>query len=216
LRELSNANRALGFTKEGIEQAREALEIFKLLNDTVEQAICLGNLAWMLFNDNQLDTAEDAVSRMIDLLPEKGQESLVCESHRLLGLIYRSKGGKEKEKAIHYFKTALGIASSFGWDGELFWIHFNLAELFNRDKKFNDANTHIKQAKLHAVNNNKYLLGRGMQLQAHIWFRQCKLEDSKSEALCALKIYEEIGVVKEAECCRGVLQEIEQAIASLR
>jgi tetratricopeptide (TPR) repeat protein len=47
----------------------------------------------------------------------------VCQCHRLLGDIHYSKG--ETEKAIDHFETALGIASSFNWHDQLFWIHIS-------------------------------------------------------------------------------------------
>ena len=137
--------------------------------------MCLEDLASLLLDDNQLDAAEDTAFRIIDLLPEKGQEFQLCRSHRILGQIYHSKG--EKEKAIHHFETALTIASPFNWPDELFWIHFPMAKLFRDEDEFNDANTHIEQAKLHAA-DNPYNLGRGMEMQARIWYRQRRLEDA--------------------------------------
>jgi len=76
----------------------------------------------------QLDAAQEIASRVIDLPLKKGNQFPVCQCHRLLGLIHRSKS--EKEAAINHFEAALEIARSFGWHDELFWIHFCLAELF--------------------------------------------------------------------------------------
>ena len=74
LRELSDANRMLGLREEGIQQAREALEIYKRVGTTVDQARCLNYFAWLLYEDRQLGAAKETVSHLIDLLPEKGQE----------------------------------------------------------------------------------------------------------------------------------------------
>ena len=111
LRLLADANRWLNLCKEGIEQAKEASEIYEKLGDAMGQARCSNNLARLLLNDGQLDLAEDAASRTIGLIPEKGNEYLVSQSNRLLGDMYHSKG--EKEKAIHRFQKALEIASRF-------------------------------------------------------------------------------------------------------
>ena len=124
------ANCRLGLYDEGIQQIGEASEIFKRLSDTTEQAECLIRLALLLYEDDQLDAAEEATSRAINHLPEKGQEFRVGESHRLLGMIYGSKG--EREKAIYHLEAALGIASSFNWHTELFWVHYSLARLLDR------------------------------------------------------------------------------------
>ena len=215
LRVLSDANRMLGLCEEGIQQAEEAFEIYERLGDTTEQAECLRALAQLLFRDKQLDAAEEAVTRAIDLFPEKGQEVLVCPCQRLLGDIYRSKG--KREKAIHHYKVAIEIASHFNWRTELFWTHYSLAELFRDDSAFDDSNAHMEQAKLHAV-GREYYLGRAAKLHARIWYRQGKLKEARFEVLHAKEIYEKLGSATDVQYCRDLLQEIEQAegLASLK
>ena len=208
---LSEVNRDLGLYKEGIQQAEEALGIFERLRDTVGQANCSGRLAWLFLADGQLNAAEDAGLREIDLLPEKGQEFNLCQSHRVLGRIYDSKG--EKEKAIHHLRTALTIASPFNWHDELFSIHEVLALLFRNAREFGEANVHIEQAKAHAA-NNAYNLGCGMRMQARIWYSQHRLEDARSEVLRALEIYEGLGAAMDVEHCRALLRKIEKALAN--
>ena len=205
LRRLSDVNRTLGLSREGIQQAEEALEIYKRLGDTLEEANCLRSLARLFVKDNQLDAAEVAALRSIDLLSEKGQEYQVCRSHRLLGNIYRSKG--EEEKAIHRLETALTIASPPNWHSELFSIHYDMASLFFDEGKFDNANTHIEQAKSHVV-DDAYYLGRGMEMQAWIWDGQGRLEEARSEALRTLEIYERLGAARDAKRFRLFLQEI--------
>ena len=211
LGDLSDANRALGLFKEGIGQAREALGIYERIGGAGKRGYCLTGLAWLLHHDEQLDAAEDAASRAIKILPEKGQEDRVCESHRALGTIYHSKG--EKEKAIHHYETALTIASPFGWNGELFWIHYSLAQLFRDEDDFDNAHVHIEQAKTYTV-DNRYQLGRAILLQAGIYYRQHRLEDSASDARHALEILEGLGAQKYAEECKDLLQDIERATNS--
>jgi tetratricopeptide (TPR) repeat protein len=208
LQHLSDANRLQGLLKEGISQAREAVEIYERVDDAAGQGDCLIQLAWLLRDDEQLDAAEEAASRAIEILPEKGQEWKVCKSHRALGVIYQSKG--EKEKAIHHFETALTTASSFGWSEMLFWVHYGLAVLFDSEDGFDKAHAHVEKAKPWAVDNS-YQLGRAILLQARIYYRQHKFEDSTSEALRALEILERLGAQGDAEFCRGLLRDIEQA-----
>ena len=205
LRQLSNINRILGFSKEGIQQAEEALEILERTNDTRSRANCLDNLAWSLYFDNQFDAAENAASRAIGLIQEKGREHL-CRLQRVLGLISRSKG--EKEKAIQHFKTALETASPFNWPDVLFWNHHDLARLFCDEGEFGEANAHIKRAKLHAIDQPRWL-GCAMYLQATVWCQQRRLEDSKTEILHALEIFETLGA-GEAEKCRDLLKRVER------
>ena len=129
LRGLSDVNRRMNLLKEGIQQAEEALEIFKRLGHTEKQVDCLITLAYALSANEQLDAAREVASRAVDLLPETGQQSLVCQAHQVLGHIHRSKGNTEK--ALHHLEVALGIASPPGWHGLLFWIHLSLAQLFS-------------------------------------------------------------------------------------
>jgi len=207
LMDLSDTNRLMGLHEEGIRLAREALGIFERLGDTVGQAQCLQYLAWLLYDDEQLDAAGETASRAIDLIPEKGYQTLVCDCHRLFGHIYRSKG--EREKAIYHYEVALEIASSSNSHGRPFWSHYALAELFLDEDTFDDAHAHVEQAKSHAV-NDPYKLGRAMELQAEVWYKQGRLEEARSEALRAVDFYQKFGASRDVEDCRGLLQRIEE------
>lgn len=73
-----------------------------------------------MHDDKQLDPAEEAASRAIDLIPGKDKQFPIRQSHRTLGGIYQSKG--ETEKAVHYLEVALellppptGTMSYFGF-----------------------------------------------------------------------------------------------------
>ena len=208
---LSDVNRLLHFYEEGTQQANEALEIFERIGNIGGQTHCLNQLAWLLFDRKQLNAAESAASRAIDLVSEEGQEFLVCKLHRVLGCIHDSKG--EKKKAIHHFETALRIASPFNWHEALFWIHYDLAELSCGEGEFDNAHAYIKLAKLHA-GDDPYQLGRAIRMRAEIWYQQRRLEDAKSEALNALGIFEKSGAVNDAEICRDLLQIVEREMAN--
>jgi tetratricopeptide (TPR) repeat protein len=162
-----------------------------------------------LLGNKQFDAAENAASRAIDLLPEKGQGYTLCDLHRTLGKIHQFKG--EKGKAIQSFSTALEIASPVHWNDHLSWIHLSLARLFHEEGEFDDAHAHIERAKSHAV-NDPYTLGRAIETQADFWYQQRRLEEAKSGALTALANYEKLGAARDAEGCRDLLQIIERAI----
>jgi len=211
LRELFDANRLVGLYEEGIQEVKEALEISERLGGIVEQARSLQYLARLLYEDEQLDAAEEAASGATDLLLEKGEQYLVCGSHRVLGRIYCSKG--EREKAIHHFEAALEIASPFDWHDELFWAHYELAELLFAGDEFGDAHAHVERAKSHAV-DNAYSLGRAMELQANFWYKQRRFEEAKSEALRAADVYEKVGAAGDVEDCRMLLQDIQKELNS--
>jgi tetratricopeptide (TPR) repeat protein len=113
LRFVSDANRLLGLLEEGIQQLNEALGIYKRLNHTPGQGKTLERLAHLLYDDKQLDAAEEVAARAINLLSDQGDQFTVCSCYRVLGNISRSKG--ETETAINHFETGLRIASSFNW-----------------------------------------------------------------------------------------------------
>jgi tetratricopeptide (TPR) repeat protein len=209
LRQLSDVNRNLRLYKEGIQQVEEALDIFKRTGNTTWQMQCSSDLAFLLFENKQLDAAEDVASRAINLVPEEGQEFLVGGLHGVLGNIFQSKG--EKKKAIHHFETAIGIASPFNWHDDLFWNHFGLAKLFREEDEFDDANAHTEQAKSHAI-DDAYKLGRAMEMQASIWYRQHRLEEAKLEASQALETYEKLGAAGDARRCTDILLRVERAM----
>jgi tetratricopeptide (TPR) repeat protein len=203
---LAEANLQLCLYDEGILQAEESLEIFERLGDVPGQAESLQRLARLLWQDKQLDAAEEAASRSIDLLPDS-ERFLVCKGLRTLGNIRHSKG--EIGKAIIHFKAALTIASSFNWHGQQFRILFSLAQLFRDQGKFAYAHAHIEHAKLHAANNT-YNLGQATRLQARIWYKQGRLEEAKSGALRAKSVFEKLGAANDVGRCRDLLQVIEE------
>jgi tetratricopeptide (TPR) repeat protein len=204
---LAEANTRLHLYAEGIPQAKESLEIFGRLKRIPEQAVSLQRLAWLLYYDKQLDAAEETASRSINLLPDNSEQFTVCQGHRLLGNIYRSKG--EAEKAIDHLEAALKIASYSNWQSALFWIHHSLAELFCGQAKFNEAHTHVVHAKSHAANGT-YNLGCAMELQTRVWFKQGRLEEAESEALRAVGVFEKLGFVTGVEGCRNTLRYIKE------
>ena len=206
LRFLSEANQRMGLHEEGIKQVEEASQILGLLGHTMGQARCLRTLARLLHSTNQLDAAEEAVSRAIDLFSKNGDLFEACQSHYHLGSIYQSKG--EIGNAIHHFETSLGIASSFNWHDELSVVHFALARLFLYQGRFDDAQTHIGRAKSHAVNHS-YTLGGAMELQADLWYKQHRLGEAKAEALRAVDVFEKLGAANDLERCRELLRQIE-------
>ena len=206
LRSLSDANRFMDLYKEGIDQAKEAAEINERVGDTSMQASCLIKLASLLLSDGQLDGAEETASRAIDLIPEKDRELRLCDSHRVLGEIYESKG--EIEKAIFHFKTALEIAIPFNWHDHLLWTHYCLAALFCDQGKFEDAHTHIEHAKPYTT-GSAYYLGRMAELQARVWFKQRRLEEAESGVLRAIDIYGGLGAAQDVEDCRNLLRDIQ-------
>jgi len=202
---LARVNQLLGFFTEAIPQAEESLGIFEQLNHTLGQVDSSQQLAELLCQANQLDAAEEAASRSINLL-DKGEEFRISKGHIVLGRIFRSRG--EIEKAINHFETALRMSSP-NWGSEQFWILYALAGLFFGQSRFEDAHVYIERAKLHAVNDT-YSLGRAMEQQAKFWYKEHQLGEAKKEVLCAVSEYKKVGAAKNIEDCRELLQWIEE------
>ena len=208
LMELSSVHSRTGLYKEGIQEVKEASEIFVWLSDTMGQAQCLVLLAWLFLYEKQLDAAEEAALCATNLLSGKDRQFDVCQCHHALGAIYDSKG--ETEKAIHHLETALEITSSRNWLSQLFWTRRSLAVLFRDQGKLDDATGHIEHAKSHAVNDHDtYKLAHAMRLQAEIWHRQCRFEEAKSEALGSVDAFEKLGAANDAKEAEMLLRQIE-------
>ena len=171
----------------------------------MSQEKCLVSLALSLHGDEQLDAAEEATSRVIDLVPGEGQQFWICESHLALGRISQTKGNNEE--AVHHFEAALGIASHFGWDDRIFWIHYSLAELFFREGRLDDAKTHFEHAKSHG-NDSALNLGLAMELQTVFWYQERRLEEARSGALRSVDVYEKLGVLGGMEAYKMLAQQI--------
>ena len=169
-------------------------------------------LAYVLHGDKQLDAAEEAASRAIDLFPEEGERFQVCQGHRVLGNIYRSKG--DTEKAIHHFEVAIEIASSLGPNGQLFWAHYVLVRQFFEEGRFDDAQAQIERIKSRAI-NDAYNPGHAMQLQAYFWYCQGMYEKAKIEVSRAADVYEKLGAAHNLEECRELLQWIDEEMSNL-
>jgi len=212
LSDLSKSNEMMGLYDEGIQRGREALEIWESLDDTVGLVDCLINLAWLLHGDDQLDAAEETASRAINLLSEKYNQYQLCQSHLVLGTVYRYKG--EIEKAIYHCEAVLEIASPFNWHNELYWAHMGLVELFYDEARFDDTNAHLERAKSY-TGNSAYNLGCVMEMQAEVWYNQDRLEEARSEALRATDVYEKLGAVRDVGDCRKLLQLIEKKMGDL-
>ena len=206
LRFLSSTNKLLGLYEEGIQQAKEALEIYKQADEELGQLYSWGDLAGLFYCDKQLDASEEAALRVIDLSGE-GNQYVVCTGHLTLGKVYHSKG--EMGKALAHLETARKIATSFNWDHQLFWISYTLAEMFFSERRYDDAHAQVEHAKSHAA-NDAYQLGRATELQGRFFRSQHRFKEAKSETLSAADIYEKLGATGGLQNCRLSLQYIEE------
>jgi len=207
LEHICGANRTLGLNGEGIQQARELLGIYERLNDIWGRARSLQLLAWLLYDGNKLNAAEEAAVRAINLLSGKRERFVVCQCYRVRSRICCSRG--ETEKAIDHIESALEIASCFNWHGQLFWCNYQLADLFFKEGKLGDAHASVERAKLNAINYPRHL-GRAMELQAKFWYEERKFEVAESAALRAADVYGGLGAARDLEGCRALLRNIEE------
>ena len=114
---------------------------------------------------------------------------------------------------IHYYELTLGIASTFNWSEQLFWIHYSLAVLLCNENKLEDAYAHITQAERHAANHT-YPLGRAMEVQAWVRGKQRRPEDATPKDSFAVEIFEKLGAAKDLERCKAFLRDIKQPAQS--
>jgi len=202
---LAATNNWLGLYKEGIEQAEEALGIYKQTNHIPSQVLAYQQLSLLFHGNKQLDSAEEAALKAISLLPDEDSPLEVCQCKQVLATIYCSKG--MREIGTNYFRAALEIASTFNLHNRLYWIYICLARLLFDQGRFDDAHTHFEHAKLHVV-NDMYSLGHVTQLQAQLLCHQHRFEEAKTEALHALSMFEKVGAMDCLEECRTLIDNI--------
>ena len=88
-----------------------------------------------------------------------------------------------------------------------------MVELFRDEGKFDEASSHLEQAKSY-IANDAYQLGFATEFQANVWYLQLRLEEAKAEILRAIESYEKLGAAKDVRGCRDFLQVVEQAMNS--
>ena len=190
---LAQANRGMRLYEEGIQQAREASEIFERLGKADGQAHSFNILASLLRQDGQLDAAEEAASRAIDL---SENQLHLCQSHGHLGDIHRSRGNTEK--AISHCETALQFASSLGLGYMLSGAHLSLARVYFMQFKLNAAHAHVEHAKSY-VGNDMLQLGQVLMVGACVLHMQLRVEEAKLEVSHALAIFEKLGAAEAVD-----------------
>ena len=205
---LAYTNHRLALRKEGIPQAKEALEIFERLNDAAGQADSLRSLALLFAGENQPDAAEEAASRASKLSLDEDGQSQVCEHHHILRHLCHSRG--ETEAAIGHTNTALRIASSPGLLRKKAAIIPCLMGLLLEEGRFEDAQAHVERLKSNAVGDTVNV-GLATTMQAFVWSSQGRLEEAKSELSCAIGLHENIGLSGHLlETSRGLLRAVEE------
>ena len=203
---LAHTNWLLGYTREGIPQAEEALKIYEQLDNTVGQADSLGCLAFLFAERDQFGPAEEAASRAVNLSSGERRQSHICGQHQILGKICSSRG--EMEAAISHLNKALEISRSLNLQDKQSMIIFFLVPLLAQTRRFDDAQAYLDQLKL-GMANNPFNVGTVMLAQAALWRDQGKFEEAKSEALRAIHFYKTLGVTGEyMEAAESILGQV--------
>ena len=207
---LASGDLSMGNNTEAMRHAKEALEIYERLNDTAGQADSLQSLALAFANDNQLDAAEKAANRAINLHSGEPKPSRVCFHHYILAQIRYSQG--ETEAAISHYDTALEIASSSNLQGHQAFICQALVGTLLKQERFEDVQVYLERLKSHTV-NYPLLLGIAMTVQAQLCRQQGKYEEAKSAILQTIDTFEKIGASEDLiENSRELLRDIEGRI----
>ena len=77
-----------------------------------------------------------------------------------------------------------------------------MATSFLEEGEFDKAHVHIQKSKSYMVDNS-FHLGRIMELEVRIWYRQQRFEKGTPAALRVLRIFEEFGVATKLKGCRN-------------
>ena len=213
LTNLSRANNALGLHKEGILQANEAQEIYERLDNPAGQVDSLRALALALVGDGQVDAAEEAASRILDLSSEGPSQSQLCQHYHTLGHI-RTAGG-DTGAAIRHHEKALEIASSFNLRDERATVLHCLVVTLLENGRFDDARIHVEYLKSDGI-NNPISLALAVVIQIHDLCQQGRSEEAKSEASRLVGLFERIGASEiSADLSEDLFRMIEEGMNTL-
>ena len=113
LKSLPHVNQGRGLS--GRNTTSRELEAFRRFGNVQGQSSRLNPFAQLSLADYRRGRNQLNFSR-------RKAKNFDCQSHCTLGTIYSSKG--EKGKALRHLKTALKLASPFGWEDLLFWVHY--------------------------------------------------------------------------------------------
>ena len=118
---------ALGYEK-------NAVEIFSLLNDTINMAISYQNIGRIFIRNNDLDSALIYYTKTLPLLAKYDSVIIFNE----IGSLYTQKG--EYDKALNYIKRALSLSVS---DNDNLFIYHNLGNLYHVSGKSDTAKYYL-------------------------------------------------------------------------
>ena len=185
---LAHINRHLHLQEEGIPQLKEASEIYERCNNVARQKESLRQLTILFADINQLNLAEEAASRAINLILYKSYTYQNYEIYHVLGHACESRG--ETDAAITHLEEALGIASSYDWLKRQTETRHCLLLLFLREDRFDDAQVHLEALKPLCSTHHPRCLDQLMVIQAYIRFSQGRIEEAKPELLRLIDVYD--------------------------
>ena len=208
LQRLAVANLGLDLYEEGMVQAKEASEIHERLNNTPGQANSLLQLALLFVEDDQVDAAEEAASRAINLFSGEPRQSQIYQHHHILGHISHSRG--EMDAAFGHLDRALRVASSLNSHSHRSTpILHCLVQLLLKEGRLDDARVHLERLKSHGV-NNIFSMGLVAIIEVCALRQQGRFEEAESEVSRVLGVCEKMGVSADfLERCKGFLREVE-------
>jgi tetratricopeptide (TPR) repeat protein len=101
----------LGLLDEANNFSKRASEFVK--KDSEEQAMVLGNLGLIYKTRGELDKAENAFTRILEIHGKLGDEEGKSKDYGNLGVIYKTRGELNKAEEMH--KKSLEISEKLGW-----------------------------------------------------------------------------------------------------
>ena len=204
---LATVNIGSGLYVEGISQVKKALEIYEKLDNAVDQVDCLHRLAFFSIENGQVDAAEEAASRAINLSSGGPSQAQLSDHHYALGHICQRRG--KTEAAIDHYVKAIEMARPLNSKVKLRRVIPSLMELLIEEERFDDAQVYLEQLKPDLVGGPVHQ-GMAMLGQAQIWYHQGKLEEARSKLLRSIDLFEGFGTPPDhVGKIKEVLQEVE-------
>ncbi len=144
---IGNVYNALGFYDKALEFFNNALAIHYELGEKSAIARVTGNIGIVYNNLGSYDKALEFYNNALAIHDELGEKLSVALVTGNIGSVYADSkfDGYDCDKAEEFLNKAIAISSDMGAQSHLVELHKSLADLYENEKRWEDAHIHFKK-----------------------------------------------------------------------
>ncbi len=197
----------LGANEKAIGFLKEAIEIYRSLNNHAGLSQALNLLGLAEFDMGNFDDSRNYLEQSLEMKRKYGSPISICSSLNSLGLLFNHLGNYEE--AMKYYEEALSIAEEMQDDNYLGILYNNIAEVADSKGEQQKAYDFFRKSmELDLKAGNKHGLCISLVNMGQIEHRQNRFESALEKYSECLKLSEETGFKlgeAHAHVCLGEL-----------